>query len=107
MFCCQVRLKALKMPPADQAFDRVAAEIALDVWRVLKDCGVFARMSVKEYPRLKTNQSFPHADMVPVFSPEVVQMQSSCACRALSYRDQSHDGHASSHSSAKSLIVRV
>jgi hypothetical protein len=31
MLCCQVRLKALEMPPADQAFDRVAAEIALDV----------------------------------------------------------------------------
>jgi hypothetical protein len=32
MLCCQVRLKALEMLPADQAFDRVAAEIALLVF---------------------------------------------------------------------------
>ena len=36
MLCCQVRLKALEMPPADQAFDRVAAKIALDAAARLK-----------------------------------------------------------------------
>jgi hypothetical protein len=44
MLCCQVRLKALEMPPADQAFNRVAAEIAR---RVLKADGLFARIRLK------------------------------------------------------------
>ena len=36
VLCWEMLLQALKMPPADQAFDRVAAEIARDVTAGLK-----------------------------------------------------------------------
>jgi hypothetical protein len=36
VLCCEMPLQALKMSPTDQAFDCVAAEIALDVTAGLK-----------------------------------------------------------------------
>jgi hypothetical protein len=39
MLCCQMRVKALETPPADQAFNRVTAEIARNVAARLKSRG--------------------------------------------------------------------
>jgi hypothetical protein len=37
MLCCQMGVKSLKMPPANQAFNRIAAEITLDLATRPKD----------------------------------------------------------------------
>ena len=37
MLCCQMAVKSLKVPPADQAFNRIADEITLDLATRPKD----------------------------------------------------------------------